>query len=891
MRNLLIIAAAFVVLSSGRSGVSVGDLTCEGLSGHVAIQYDRTPRFGWKLSSTGKNVVQKAYRIQVASSEKFLSRGRADVWDSGWVKSGQSVGVRYEGPKVAPRQKVCWKVSIETSAGRAESDVASFETGLSDDSWKGLWIGAGCEEDYLGGDDLDSPGPLRSKGKTVVPARYLRKEFSVGRNVSQARLYICGLGLYEAYINGKNVAPGQVLSPTMSEYDRTAYYNVIDVTDLLRRGDNAVGVILGSGRFTSMRIPKHRHYGLPRLLCQVEVRYADGSMDVISSDGTWMATSRGPIRSDNEFDGEKYDASLEMPGWTEAGFTCDSRWAPAEIEDAPKGGLEVQMNPNMAIMQTLEPVSISKRDTSFVIDMGQNMVGWIDVENLPIEKGKTLRMHFCETLRPDGSPDYGNLRSADALDEYRASSSGNMSWHPLFVYHGFRYVEVSGVENVKAENFKGRVIYDRMPSTGSFSCSDEVLERIYRNAFWGIRGNYRGMPTDCPQRDERVGWLGDRTTGCYGEAYLFGNYHLYSKWTRDIRESQMESGSIPDVAPYYWEICSDNMTWPAAFVRSCDMIYRMYGDPSPIRDNYQAMKKWLLYMKERYGRDGLITKDTYGDWCVPPERPDMGRTKDPSRITDGTLISTAFYYDICRMMGRFAPIAGESSDVEYFEKEASLARDAFNKKFLYKEKCCYGNNTVTSNLLPLWFGMVPEDVKDMVLESIVEKTGKDFGGHVSCGVVGIQQLLRCLTDNGRGDLALEIASSTTYPSWGYMAENGATTIWELWNGNSSSASMNSGNHVMLLGDLLIWMYEYLGGISPLEPGFRKILLRPFFDIGLQWVDCSYDSVYGRIESRWRKGPGGRMQWDFTIPPNTTATVVLRDGTTAEYGSGSWHLEM
>lgn len=462
----------------------------------------------------------------------------------------------------------------------------------------------------------------------------------------------------------------------------------------------------------------------------------------------------------------------------------------------------------------------------------------------------------------------------------------------MFVYHGFRYVEISGLRQTpNLDDFEGWVIYDEMSVTGSFETSNNIINAVYHNAYWGIRGNYRSMPTDCPQRDERLGWTGDRTTGNYGESYIFNNHQLYAKWLNDAEDCQWDNGSLPNVIPPYWRGYTDNMTWPGAVVTVTDMLYTRFGDLEPVRQHYDALKKWMLHMKNDYMRGGLMPRDTYGDWCMPPESLELIHSSDPTRITDATVLSTPFYCYLCGKMAKFAEVLGFDEDVAFFEQEITTSTVAFNDKYFNRVTGVYANNTVTANILPLWFGMVPKGLEDKVMNSIVDKTENECGGHVSTGVVGIQQLMRCLTEYGRGDLALKIASNDTYPSWGYMYRNGATTIWELWNGNTADPAMNSGNHVMLLGDLILWEYEYLGGIRALEPGYSKIQLKPYPIEGLDFVNCTYNSVSGRIESNWKR-EGNLFEWDIVIPANTTAEVCLPTANGYEvktYGSGKYHL--
>jgi alpha-L-rhamnosidase len=410
-----------------------------------------------------------------------------------------------------------------------------------------------------------------------------------------------------------------------------------------------------------------------------------------------------------------------------------------------------------------------------------------------------------------------------------------------------------------------------------------------KNAWWGISANYKGMPVDCPQRNERMPWLGDRATGSLGESYFFDNGLLYAKWLDDIEESQKPDGQLPDVAPAYWNYYSDNMTWPGVYILVAGMLYRQFADGGPIRKHYASMKRWMDYMSGQYEVGGIMTKDKYGDWCVPPESPQLIHSRDSSRITDGKLIATAYYYHLLGLMKEFAGMLGKREDSMAFGAKAEKVRTAFNSMFFDAAGGGYSNNTVTANLLPLYFGMVPEGQRAGVFRHIVERIDQD-GGHISTGVIGTQWLMRGLTENGRADLAYKLASNTDYPSWGYMVKQGATTIWELWNGNTADPAMNSQNHVMLLGDLIAWCFEDLGGIAPGAPGFKKIRMKPVFPVGLNFVKASYRTPYGDVVSSWRRD-GGRVSWDITVPCNSGAEVCLPDGEVVTVGSGNYHYDI
>ena len=833
------------------------------------------PRFSWNYESEVSNVKQVSYRIIVSSNEKNARKGIGDLWDSKTVASNKMLYIPYEGKALKSRDRCWWKVITTVSYGdkgqkkTLESDIQRFEISfLSPYDWKALWIGHDFDDDML-------------VGRTSIAARYLRKEFNLNKQIEKARLHISGMGVYSAYINGKEVAPEELLKPTLSDYRKRVYFNTYDVTSLLQKGANAMGVILEGGRYTAIRIsPKNPnwdgpdnvlHFDTPRLLLQLEVTYKDGSYGMIISDNTWNITNRGPIRTANEYDGETYNQNLELGNWTDPGY-IDTAWLAAEHVDAPEGTLTAQSNPNIKVQELLKPVSLFRKGDAWMLDMGQNMVGVLDINVRNQQQGDTLILRFAETLNDDSTLYTENLRGAEVTDRYIMRDS-RMQWHPMFTYHGFRYVEIKGLRGIpNLDDFKGMVFYDEMPVSGTFSTSDEIINAVYHNAYWGIRGNYRSMPTDCPQRDERMGWTGDRTTGNYGESYIFNNHRLYAKWLTDAEDSQMENGSLPNVIPPYWRGYTDNLTWPGAVVTVADMLYTRFGDIEPLRQHYDAMKRWLVHMKE-FMSDSLMSCDTYGDWCMPPESPELIHSKDTNRITWKVSLASPFYCHLCGLMRDFAIKLGFDEDVHYFQGEINMTTEAYNSKYLDSITGRYANNTVTANILPLKFGMVPKELESKVFDNIIEKTENDFGGHVSTGVVGIQQLMRTLTEYGRGDLALKMATDTTYPSWGYMVRNGATTIWELWNGNTAAPSMNSGNHVMLLGDLIIWYYEYLGGIRPLAPGYSKILLKPYPIKGLDHVDCSYQSVSGLIKSCWKR-KGNHFEWDILIPANTTAEVWL-----------------
>ena len=529
----------------------------------------------------------------------------------------------------------------------------------------------------------------------------------------------------------------------------------------------------------------------------------------------------------------------------------------------------------LRVMRTLKPVAISEpRPGRYVFDMGQNMVGWCRLK-VSGPAGAEVSLRHAETLQEDGTLYVDNLRSARARDFYTLKGRGVETWEPRFTYHGFRYVEVSGFPGKPTlDALEGRVVHDAMAEIADFSSSDELLNRIHRNIVWGVRGNYRSIPTDCPQRDERQGWLGDRSMVSRTESYLFDVAAFYNKWAQDLVDSQRPSGSIPDVAPPYWVLYNDNVTWPSTFLFVPAMLYDQYADRRILERNYPAMKKWIEYMRG-FLKDGLMPKDTYGDWCVPPESPKLIHSQDPARRTDGTLIGTAYYYHLLRLMARVAELLDKPADTADFQTLAERVKTAFQRKFYDAAKGVYGNGTQTSSVLALAFDLAPPESRKPVLAALVRKIEEESHGHVGTGLVGAQWLMRTLSDNGRPDLAYTIATQRTYPGWGYMIEKGATTIWELWNGDTADPAMNSGNHVMQIGDLGVWMYEYLAGIrpDPAQPGFHHVNIRPVPLKDLTFVKASHKSMYGPIATHWRRS-GDRFELDVSLPPNTTASVYV-----------------
>ncbi|GGI51637.1 alpha-rhamnosidase [Mucilaginibacter galii] len=847
--------------------IQLQNLRCEMLFNPQGIDVT-APRLSWQLTGSGRNIQQTAYEILVASSAAKLAANQGDLWTSGKVSSNESIMVAYKGKALKSGTACYWKVKVYTNNGVSSwSAPAKWSVGLLNAAdWKAKWIG------YEKGFPWDSIAKF-----SRLSARYFRKEFTSAAKVKRATAYISGLGHYELYLNGKYIG-NEVLTQMPTDYNKSVQYSTYDVTADVKQGKNAIANVLGNGRYFTMRPiykpKKVKEFGFPKMLLQLDVEYEDGHHQLVISDQTWRMTADGPIRTNNEYDGEEYDATKELPGWNKIGFN-DTKWLKPQLTPVPTGKLVAQMSEPIKVMQTLKPQKLAElKPGTWIMDMGQNMTGWIKLK-VKGKRGDKVTLRFAETLEKDGSLYTANLRDAKVTDTYALKGGAEETWHPVFVFHGFRYVEITGYPGkLKESDFVGEVVYDALATIGEFETSNATINQVYKNTWWGVAGNYKGMPIDCPQRNERMPWLGDRATGSLGESFIFDNQKLYAKWLNDIEEAQTPEGAIPDVAPAYWNYYSDNMTWPGTYILIADMLYKQYGDVRPIEKHYPSMKKWLTYMQTKYMKDYILTKDKYGDWCVPPESPELIHAKDSSRTTNGQLIATAYYHRMLFLMKRFAKMLGKEDDAKAYSALSLKIADAFNTKFYNTQTQQYDNGTVTANLLPLYFDITPVNNRKAVFNNIVKRITTIDNNHIATGVIGTQWLMRGLTEYGRPDLAYRIATNKDYPSWGYMAERGATTIWELWNGDTANPSMNSGNHVMLLGDLIVWYYQNLAAIKAgiNQPGFKQVIMKPIMTNGLDFVKASYKTPYGIVKSEWKKDKD--FTWNITIPANATALISI-----------------
>jgi alpha-L-rhamnosidase len=789
----------------------------------------------------------------VATSSENLFRDEADVWDSGKIVSNQSVHVAYGGPPLQSRQRYFWKVRIWDGQDRPSpwSDIHWWEMGLlRPEDWSAQWIG------------------MREEA-VPPPCPYLRKSFEVGKAVRRARLYATALGVYELHLNGDRVGT-DLLAPGWTDYSRRVLYQTYDVTGQILDGENVLGAVLGVGWYAGPLTweLKRNCFGEspPRLLVQLEIEFEDGTTQRIVSDGSWRGAT-GPIRYSEIYEGELYDARLEMPGWDARDFD-DSAWRPVDLFDPPKIHHDAQMMPAIRITEEVRPVSVHEPAPGVnVFDLGQNIVGCCRLR-VRGPAGTEVRLRHAEVLRPDGSLDTENLRKAAATDIYILKGEGEEVFVPHFTYHGFRYVEVTGYPGQPDLNaITGLVFHTDAPIKGTFACSSDMVNRLYQNTLWSQRANMFSVLTDCPQRDERLGWTGDAQIFAPTACFNMDIAAFLTKCVQDMVDAQTPEGAFPDIAPYVdVEAIPPQGApgWADAGIIVPWTLYQQYGDRRVLERTFDAMARYVDYVTQR-NPDGLWVNDRgndYGDW-VPA-----------GSDTDKVQFATLYFFYSAQLVARIAGILGRKAEAIRYQQIADRVRQAFNDRYL--EGGRYQNATQTLNAMALGFGIVPDEARPSVAEDLVRDI-ESRGWHLSTGFHGTKWLLPVLSEMEYDDVALRLLLNRDYPSWGYMISKGATTIWERWDSDVAAPDMNSHNH-FAFGSVAEWLFRYLAGIDVADdgPGFQHAILRPRPPMPgseLNWVRATYESLYGRITSEWRLEPGA-FHWFVQLPANTRATIYL-----------------
>jgi alpha-L-rhamnosidase len=810
------------------------------------------PQFSWISEDTTQGAWQSAYQILVATSPEKLNRDQADVWNSGKIKSDQSAYISFSGKELSPAKRYFWTVRTWNREGHtsAFSEPAFFETAfLSKSDWKALWIGEDATQK-----------PLRSLA--------LRKEFELPTSVESARIYVTGLGGYVLFINGEKVGD-ELLSPGWTHYPKKVQYQIYDVTQMLAAGQNALGAYLGNqwwssglGWGTTNAVYSD---GPLRLLAQLEITFTDGSKQTIITDESWKVND-SPVVENTLYHGEIYDARLEEDGWCNPRFD-DSHWRSVILVDVPEDvRLVAQQAPPIRITEELTPISIDEvKPGVFVFDLGQNMVGSLRLK-VNGKQGDKIVMKFAELIHPDGTVAQENLRSAKAVNTYILKGEDTEVWSPYFTYHGYRYVQVEGLtQNPDHTTLTGLVFHTDSEWTGSFACSDELLNRIQKNIFWGTRGNLMEVPTDCPQRDERLGWMGDAQIFAATANYNTNLATFWRKWQHDILDCQSPEGWVYDVNPAIVVDGPAKPGWGDAVVIVPWENYVFFGDKQILSESYEGMKAWVLYM-QRQSRDDIYEWGDgewggFGDW-VPVEN-------SPTKPIGGI-----YYYFTSHLMSKIANILGKKDDAAFFDSLSVRIATAYHNKYFLHDEGEYIGKTQTANLLPLAVGIVPQDLRKSVAGKIAQNAIAR-NNHLTTGFLGTKYLLPILSDYGYHDVAFEIAVQKSYPSWGYMIEQGATTMWELWNSDTEKPEgMNSRNH-FAYGSVGEWYYSHLAGIKPVAeyPGFKKSIVAPKPVGDLTWVKADVGTIYGKLSSHWEL-KDNELLLNVRIPANTTSQIVL-----------------
>jgi alpha-L-rhamnosidase len=865
---------------------------------------ERRPRLSWRVESDRRGEVQTAYRIQVARSLAELEAGTPGLWDSGKVEDGETLGHAYGGLTLESRQECHWRVQVwdREDAASGWSEPARWSMGLLEaEDWTADWI------------SYDDATPLHTNRAELYlpPARYYRKAFEAAPRVRRATVYATALGIYELHVNGRRVGDAY-FTPGWSDYRLRAYYNTLDVTGLVRSGANVIGAIVAEGWYSGYvgygllvgygpnRVGRYFYGKTPAVRLQLELEYDDGSRVVVGTDPSWQTSGDGPIREADLIMGETYDARMEQPGWAEPMFAAGG-WARAvsasalgecravfsdtmgdrEVDlgfEAP-GRLQAYPGPPIRVTEELAAREMTEPEPGvYIFNLRQNIAGIIRLR-VQGSRGMRVQIRYGEMLHPDGRLMTENLRRARATDYYvlRGDPEGE-EWSPRFTYHGFQYVELTGLEDRPGlEAVTGLVMHSDTPLTSRFECSDPLVNQIYRNVVWTQRGNFVEIPTDCPQRDERLGWMGDAQIYARAATFNADVASFFTKWMDDVQEAQRSFGAYPDYAPYPMAHGTPRKTFGTAWMDAgiiCPWtMWQVYGDRRMIERHYDSMQRFMEFrMATSPEFLGVSIGNPWGDWLA------LGES------TPVEYVDVCYYAYTARLMAEMAGAIGREVDAGNYRELFETIRGAFGKKYVRGDGEL-SVDTQSAYALALFVGLLPDEVAGQAAGRLAGKVETN-GGRMATGFLGTRPLLPVLSAHGHHDLALRLLQSREFPSWGYEVVNGATTIWERWDSYTReeafgrhNAAMNSFSHYAF-GAVCEWLFQGLAGIDTDGPGYRHILIRPGPPVRaasgvnppLDWVRAEYDSIRGTIVSEWRQAAG--FELSVRIPANTTATVLL-----------------
>ena len=857
------VSASFAAEPVGRNTLSPTRLLCQGLVNPQGIDEAR-PRLSWysiSSDSAKRGLVQIAYQILVADSESALSNDKGNLWDSGKVTSDQSLHIAYAGKALRSHQSCFWKVRVWDGDGVVSSwsEPACWSMGfVAPDRWQPTWIGSGRDRTPL-----------------------LRKEFSLAKQVKRAWVYASALGLYELRLNGQKVGD-DLFAPGWTDYRARVQYQRYDVTDLVQQGDNAVGAALAPGWFAGKIawFGNNRYGSRLALAAQLHVEFADGTTEVIASDRTWR-TGSGPLTDSDILDGDHYDARLEVPGWDRPGYD-DSGWTQVSVESTNRR-LTAQIDPPVGVIREVNPIGVNEPSPGlFVYDLGQIITGVVRIQ-VQGPKGTKITLQHTEKLNADGTLDRSNLTvaggTAEATVTYIMKGSGVETFQPQFTFHGFRYVSVEGPEDAPGlDAITGVVIGTRLPVVGSLRTSEDDLNQLLSNIVWTTHNVCLSIPMDCPQRAERLGWTGDMSVMTAAAPFLFDMSRFYAKWQVDVLDAQArkdggkDEGLMPNVAPKFAPLRGGyGGGWGDVGVYLPYTAWKRYGDTAIVERSYEGMAKWLTFLEK-----------TASDFIVPGT---MARPGDWENVDDNTnrsLVATAYFGFCASQMAEMAAAIGRPDDGAAYQELFQKIRKAFNDQWVRADGQV-SNGSQTAQVLALQIGLLPEDLRPAAVQRLLDNIkSRDY--HLSTGFLGTQWLLHVLSDHGHTDIAYRILQQRTYPSWLYMIEMGATTIWESWgslNPDGTFAEKRRSLTHMPFGSVADWMYQSIGGLVPDDdnPAFKHFYIRPRPGGTLRQSEMTFQSPYGQIATHWTLDDN-RFTLDVEVPVNTTATISLPTETLA-----------
>jgi alpha-L-rhamnosidase len=836
----------------------VTDLSCEHKINPMGVDVS-APRFSWKLDGPGRNIMQTAYSIRVASDKNFASKKIS--WQSGKVTSDESVLQAYAATALQSGTRYYWQVKVWDANNNesAWSTPAYWEMGLlQPQDWKAQWI------EPVQSDERHMPGLL------------VRKDFAVQKKIVSARVYVTSHGFYELHINGKKVGDEE-FTPGWTSYNKRLQYQVFDITQLLQQGTNSVGAMLADGWYRGA-LAWNNNWGIwgkkLGFLCQLKITFEDGSEQIIVTDNSWKGSQDGPVTRDGIYDGESYDARKELKGWDNAGFD-DSKWKMVNVADNAKDNLVAVQTVPVRKIQEIKPIRIFKTPKGLLVaDFGQNMVGWVRLK-VKGNAGTMVTIRHAEVLDKYGDFYTDNLRAATATAEYTLKGGEEETYEPRFSFFGFRYIAVNGYPGeLKPEDVTGIVVHSDMKPTGSFECSNALINQLQHNIQWGQKGNFVDVPTDCPQRDERLGWTGDAQAFCRTAAFNMDVSPFFTKWLKDVAADQYPDGQVPFVIPDVLRNkgVATSAGWGDVSTIAPWTMYRVFGDKKILETQYPSMKAYVEYIRNKAG-DSYLWKggSVFGDWLFYKS---MAQTENDG-YTSPDMIATMFYAYSAKLLAQAAEVLGKKDDVQTYNNIFDKVKEAFNRNYVTAEGRI-ASESQTSYVLALHFGLLPEALRSKATQYLVDDI-KGRGNHLSTGFLGTPYLCHVLTANGRTDVAYDLLLQPTYPSWLYPVKMGATTIWERWDGQKTDSTfedvgMNSFNHYAYgaIGD---WMYRVVAGIEIGEPGYKHILIQPQPDKKFTYAKAGFESSYGQIAAGWEM-KDGKLIIKVKVPANTMATITL-----------------